>query len=213
MSQLRLCIAQRLLGLLPLDELPDLAADGDHHLEQVSVGRPYLVAEELHDAQDFAAEQDGEGERGVQYFARGDGRAREISIMDDIGNVCGLTAGPDSPRQAYPGLERAVADGGFEFADLNGFFMPHLHVAQHAPLAVGAPQGAHVPYQALAHGPKYSGSCFFESRRLRQYLGDGVLRHAAMLASLALGDVLHSAEHAAGSARLVSHHIAHTADE
>src|SRR5260370_40662562 len=34
-----------------------------------------------------------------------------------------------------------------------------------------------------------------------------------MLAPFALGDVLHGAEHAAGPARLVSDHIAHTADE
>ena len=91
--------------------------------------------------------------------------------------------------------------------------MPSLDAAQHPRLVVSAPQRAHVPYQALAHRPKYFGNGFIESRRLRQYLGDGVLRHEALLGPLALGDVLDRAEHAAGPARLVPHHIALTVDE
>ena len=69
----RLARPERFFGPLALDELADLAADGRHHVEQVLVGLPYLVAEELHDPQDVSAEQDGKAEGRVQPFARGDG--------------------------------------------------------------------------------------------------------------------------------------------
>src|SRR5205823_8735814 len=98
--QLRLSTVQRILGLLALDELPDLAADGGHDVEQVRFRPPYLVAEKLHDPEDFAAEQDGNGERGVQPFLRGDGCTQKISILHDIGTERGFTAQPHSPRQS-----------------------------------------------------------------------------------------------------------------
>ena len=86
-GELHLCMVQRIFGALALDELTYLAAYGSHHVEQILIGLPDLVAEELHDPQNFAAEQDGKTEGRVQHFARGDGRARKISITDDIGNV------------------------------------------------------------------------------------------------------------------------------
>src|SRR6266480_4707520 len=211
-GQLRLGAAQRVLGLLTLDELPNLAAYGGHHVEQVPVGLPYLVAEELHDAQDFAAKQDGNAEPGVQRFARSDGRTLEIRIVDDIGNVGGFTAQPDSPWQPYPGHERSLAGGGLKLRDFYGFLMPDLHAAQHTRLPVVAPQRAQVPSEAVAHGREYFGSCFFESRRLREDLCDRVLRDETMLGPLALGDVLHGAKHAPGSTRLVPHRVALAAD-
>src|SRR5262249_32296203 len=47
----------------------------------------------------------------------------------------------------------------------------------------------------------------------RQYLCNGVLRHETLLGPLALGNVLHRAEHAAGPTRLVPHDIALTVDD
>ena len=63
---------QRIFGSLALDELTYLAAYGSHHVEQILIGLPDLVAEELHDPQNFAAEQDGKTEGRVQHFARGE---------------------------------------------------------------------------------------------------------------------------------------------
>src|SRR5262245_66196617 len=70
--------ANFLLPPLALDELAYLAADGRHHIEQLLVGLPDLMAEKVHDPNDFAAEQDGKCEGRVQPFARGDRRARKI---------------------------------------------------------------------------------------------------------------------------------------
>src|SRR5206468_10220732 len=117
-GQLRLCMVQRIFGSFALDKLPYLAAYGSHHVEQVLIGLPYLVAEELHDPQNFAAEQDGKTEGRVQHFARGDGRARKISITDDIGNVYGLTAEPDSARKPDPGYKSGRVADGLKFRDL-----------------------------------------------------------------------------------------------
>src|SRR5262249_36007998 len=61
-SERRLARPERCFSPLALDELADLAADGRHHGEQVRVGLTYLAAEELHDPQDVAAEQDGKSE-------------------------------------------------------------------------------------------------------------------------------------------------------
>src|SRR5207247_7625639 len=108
--------------------------------------------EKLHDPQDVAAEQDGKAEGRVQPFARGDGRASEIRIMDDIRNVGRLTAGPDSAWQSDPRQERARAARGLKMRGLDGLFMPHLDTAEHDPLAVEAPQRAQVQEQALTHG-------------------------------------------------------------
>ena len=149
----------------------------------------------------------------MQPFPRGDGCTQKISILHDIGNERGFTAQPRSPRQPDPGLQRVLAAGGLEVRDLDGFFAPHLYAAQHPRLAVVAPQRAQVPAEAVAHGPKYVGRGFFERGRLREDVCDRMLRHAAMLGPLTLGDVLHGAEHAKEPARPVPHHIALTADE
>ena len=55
-------LEDRLLRLLAFHELAELAADGGQHLEQVRVGLLDLAAEDLHDAQDVAADHDREGE-------------------------------------------------------------------------------------------------------------------------------------------------------
>src|SRR6476620_11442154 len=108
-------MVQRIFGALALDELTYLAAYGSHHVEQILIGLPDLVAEELHDPQNFAAEQDGKTEGRMQHFARGDGRAGKIGITDDIGNVHGLTAAPDSARQPDPGDKSGRVAGGLKF--------------------------------------------------------------------------------------------------
>ena len=97
------------------------------------------MAEELHDPQNLATEQNGETECAVQSFAGGDGCPQKSGITDDIGNVCGLTAEPDSPRQPDSGHEGTFAGGGPEFLELYGFRVPNLHAAQHTRLPVDAP--------------------------------------------------------------------------
>src|SRR5262245_40732913 len=52
----RLARPERFFSPLALDELPYLAADGRHHVEQVRVGLPDLMTEKLYDPQNVAAE-------------------------------------------------------------------------------------------------------------------------------------------------------------
>src|SRR5262249_8880667 len=120
-------------------ELAYLAADGRHHIEQLLVGLPDLMAEKFHDPNDFAAEQDGKCEGRVQPFARGDRRAWKIRILDDIGNVGRLTAGPDPACQPYPRHERPVAARSHKLRGLYGFFVPHLDAAEDPCRPVYAP--------------------------------------------------------------------------
>src|SRR5262249_36694833 len=206
----RLAHPERLFRPLALDELANLAADGRHHGEQVRVGLPSLVAEELHDPQNVATEQDGKTAGRVQSFACSDEHAGEIRVLDDIGNVGRFTAGPDAAWQPDAGHERARATRGRKVRGLYGGFMPHLDTAQHTRLAVAAPQHAQVPEQALTHGLQELGRGVFDPRRLRQDLGHSMVRQAALLGPLALGAVLHRSEQAAGRTRLVPYDIALT---
>src|SRR5687768_11091848 len=104
-SEFLLTPSQSLFRPLTLDKLPDLAADGRHQLEQIFVRLPDLVAEELDDAQDLIAQQDGEAERAVEPFRGGEGRTREVVVLDHVGNPGRLAAGPDAAGQADPRIK------------------------------------------------------------------------------------------------------------
>ena len=127
--QLRLGLAQGLLGPLAFDELTDLAADAGHHVEQVLVGLADLTADEIDDAEDLAAEQDWKGEGRVQPFTRGDARAEEGWVMHDIRNAHGRTARPDPAWQPTPRPERARPGGDLELRGLDRRLAPHLRAA------------------------------------------------------------------------------------
>src|ERR1700678_1496531 len=99
MSKLALGKLQRVLRTLALDKLPDLVADGCHHVEQILVRLPNVTAEEFDDAEDLTAQQDREGKGPVQAFVCGDVGTRKIPIMGNIRDVRRRTARPDSARQ------------------------------------------------------------------------------------------------------------------
>ena len=94
-----------LLGLLALDELADLAADGREHLEQVLIGLLDLAAEGLDDAQDVAADDDREAEGAVQALAGRGPSPREVRVRDDVPDPGRLAARPDAAGQADAGGE------------------------------------------------------------------------------------------------------------
>src|SRR6185295_2817867 len=113
---------QRLLRLLALDELPDLAADRAHDLQQHLVGLLDVPPVELHDAERQAARNDGEAERAVQVRPRRSRPAAEIGPLRDIGEPygrAGLPYGAYEPSGASPG-RRAVAPWGGLVAALAG---------------------------------------------------------------------------------------------
>src|SRR6476659_9656689 len=149
--ELQLDLSDSVFGPLPLDELSDLTPDRNHHVEEILVGLSDLAAEEVDDAQYFAAEQNGKGERRMQSFTRRDRRAgkRRTLLRTEVGKVDWLPAPPNCTRQTDPGLERGRARFGFKFRNLNGFFMPHLDATEYARLLVHRPKRSHVPYQVF----------------------------------------------------------------
>ena len=192
MRELQLDLSDSVFGPLPLDELSDLTPDRYHHVEEILVGLSDLAAEEVDDAQYFAAEQNGKGERRMQSFTRRDRRAgkRRTLLCTEVGKVEWLPAPPDCTRQPDPGLERGRARFGFKFRNLNGFFMPHLDATEYARLLVHRPKRSHVPYQVFTDSPEYSWCDFLETRRRRQYLRDGMLcQEAELLITLPLGGI------------------------
>src|SRR5205823_935138 len=99
-------------------ELANLTAQSSHHVEQFLFGLSYLVAEKLDHPQHVCPEQNGKTEGCMQSLTGGDGRARKISITDDVGNIDGLTAEPDSARQPDAGDKSGRAAGGLKFRDI-----------------------------------------------------------------------------------------------
>jgi len=139
----------------------------------------------------------GKAERGMQHFARLRWARAEISIMDD-NRECMRAHGCDQtrPGRPIPGLN-VLSRWRLRIPGPRWILMPNLQRSAAHPLPVGAPQCAHVPTR---HSTRLE---VFWELLLREsppppISGDGVLRHAAMLASLALVNVLHSAEHARG---------------
>ena len=131
-----------LLGLLPLHELADLAADGGQHPEQLLVGLLDLAAEDLHDAQDVAADRDREPERPVQPDAGRGRRPREIPVRDDVRDPGRLAAGPDASRQADAPANGCPSAQGHELFHAGRRRMPDLAATQDVGLRVDPPHRA-----------------------------------------------------------------------
>src|SRR5262249_19585451 len=136
---------------LALDELAELTADDGHHVEEILIGLPDLAAEELEDAQDVATEDDRHTEARVQPLTSRDRGPGELVIGNDIGNVDRLTLDPAATRQPDAGAKRALPRVRLELRNIDRRGVPHLDASQHPGVPVDAPQGAHVPNQALAH--------------------------------------------------------------
>src|SRR3989338_7601834 len=68
---------------LALDELADLAAEGEHHLHHVVVRRTDFTAQEVHHARYLTCDQDRETECGVQVAFGSVHCAYEGWILED----------------------------------------------------------------------------------------------------------------------------------
>src|SRR5205807_4943331 len=71
---------QLALRLRAVDKLPELRADGVHHVEQIGIGLPDLRGEELHHAEHVAPAADGNREPAVQPVFAGNPRSRATEI-------------------------------------------------------------------------------------------------------------------------------------
>ena len=129
MGKLRLRAEHCLFRALAFDELAYLTAQSSHHVEQLLFRLSYLMAEKLHDPQDGRAEQNRESKTSMQSRAHSNRPARKISVLGDIGNVCGLTAGPNPAWEPNSGSESVLPNDGFKLRDLHGRFVPNFDAA------------------------------------------------------------------------------------
>ena len=192
--QLGLRLAHGGLGSLARDELADLAPHGGEELQQGLVGPPALPGEELDDPQHLAAEGDRKAEGGAETLARGDRRAREVRVVDDVGDPDRLARLPHAAGQAGARRKAVLARRGHELRRRGLGTVPDVQTPQLLAGVVGDPdrghhpQGPHVPFQARADGLQDLGSRFLQRGAPGHDAGDVVVGHPSALGRVALRD-------------------------
>ena len=89
------------LGAPPIDEHADLLTDGSERRQQLFIGLSDLSAEELDDADDFAAKHHREADGRVQAFAGRSRRAGKILVAARRRESTRLRAHPDAAWQSH----------------------------------------------------------------------------------------------------------------
>src|SRR5262249_30240060 len=83
------------------DQLPHLDSTRAHHSEQSSVRLLNFMAKEFKNAKDCGPEENGETNRRMKPFSRGDGRTRKICVLRYVLYPNRPRVGPDPAGQAY----------------------------------------------------------------------------------------------------------------
>ena len=163
------------LGDLAFDELPDLAAGGVEHLENVGRGLADLGAEELHHADEPARADDRETERAVQPVPRRVWRPRKIGVREDVGDPLGTALAPDPPREPHAGRERHLSAplGQLLAAPRPGH--PDLGAAKRIGLVIEAPVKRQAPVEVFPDRREDLGHRLGERAGLSQDVGRRVL--------------------------------------
>ena len=131
-----------LFRLCAHDEFAQLTADVIEHPEQILVWLAAPPAETFEDTQNLTVEPDGKTETRVQSLFQREGRAREITVPDHIGNPRWFAVAPDAARQADSRSKRALAGDRFKLRDLNGTRMPKVRAAQFIGRSIHGPDDA-----------------------------------------------------------------------
>jgi hypothetical protein len=159
----------------PIHEQPDLVANAREHRQQVAVRRPNFPAEELHYAENFASKQDGESERAVQAFPCGNSSAREVRVVNDVGNPDRLAGRPDAAGQTDAPGEGGRHAGGVEFRDVDVRGRPNLRAAENVGLTVDRPERPVLPVERVADRLKDFRHGLDERRGVDQRAGNHML--------------------------------------
>ena len=169
--------------LLPaaFDELPDLAADGGHHPQDLLVGLLDALAQELNDAEDFPPEQDGEGEGGVQAGRGSRVLAEEVLVLHHVRHPQRFAGRPDPARQPLAEGEGLLPAGRQEPGRVGRGGVPGLNQAQGFALRVRHPGRGPGPPHARANRFEDARDCRLQVGRLGQRLRRGVLGDQAAL--------------------------------
>ncbi len=168
-------ILERLGNALPFDELPNLAADGREHLQEVVVGGAHFPTEELDDSDDFRTVIDGKGEGAVHAFFDGRGRAREVIIAGRVHDPCRLAAGPNATRQSLVRGKRHLPSLFFELRRFDTWIMPKRDAAHQVDPCIHLPDRSDLPSHAHPDGLKNLWRCIFEGWGLGQDMSHGII--------------------------------------
>ena len=172
---------------MAIDEHADLIADRRQRRDQILIGLPDFAAEELHDAEDLAAQHDREAERRVQAFARRDRPAREIGVVGDIRNPHRRRLCPDAPGQADAGRERGRPAGGVEFRKVKRRRIPDPGAAKCGAIGVQDPQRAVLPAEGVADGFEDLGRGLVDAGGVEQRASGDVLSRQVTLGGVGHG--------------------------
>src|ERR1700738_2317616 len=102
LAELFFACIQSFLDSLTLDELADLAANSDHHSQQIRIRLANRVTKELHHAQDFRAKPYRESASAMEAYPCRDSGPRKVRVLNYVGNPYRLAVAPDSSGKADP---------------------------------------------------------------------------------------------------------------
>lgn len=202
-------LAIAVLGLLAHHELADLAPDPFRRLGDGEIGLPHLAREELHRAEQAAADHDGKGERTVEPGREGGLAAHDIFVRSHVEDPVGLARLQHPAQEPLgPGHEALAARDLQEGAALEVRAAPHLGALEGLVELTVRPTRAVVPIHDAADRADDLRHHLLDAHRIGELPHHRVLDRLALLRLLALGDVLADAAIAAKDALLVEHRLA-----
>src|SRR5262249_20848726 len=179
-----LALPEDLLGLLALDEQPDLRADHVDRLEQVLVGLADLAAVEAEGAYDLAARCHREHERAVHPGLVCDRLARGARVAHDVGDPERLTGLPDGSQQPDSGLVGDLARALDVQIEFGAGLRPELVEAENSRFLVDAEEAAAIPVERAAHHADSRLETGRDAVRLHDAARHGVLEPQQLLGAL-----------------------------
>ncbi len=177
------------IGLVPLEELPELPAQGGEHLEPLRLRLLRAPGEELHDPPHLAPHHDREAHRRAQAVLGGRGPAQEARIPGHVGDPFGPPALPDASRQLDPSREDAAGGRGEERDRRIGGHVPGARESHHGRVALDAPEGPAGPAQGATDRLEDLRPRVVDGEALGQDAGHRVLGGAPPLGPAGGGDV------------------------
>ena len=177
------------LGLLALDELADLVAEGDEELEEILVGVVGVAGEEFDDAEEFAFGAARE-RKGALEAALGCGGATGAVLKGgEVGDPEGAAFGPDASGEPFAGAHPEVLGGAEELGELAIGADPEGFGAEGGTVVGGRPEDGGGPTEGGGDGLEASGDAGGDGGGFGEGAGDLVLEGATMVAADAFGDV------------------------
>ena len=188
----RRVVHQLVLGAPPFDHAAELGADLPDHAQQLLVRTDRFAMEELQHAQHVVADQDGEGEGGVQPARpRGVG-AGEVVVLGDIGDPGRAARAQHPARQSLAGDELGLLVQRYERREPVGVGgVPDVGRRQARRPGRRQPIGVAVaPAGVVAHRPHGDAQGLLDRAALVGDGGDGLQQHQLLLALIEVAQAL-----------------------